>query len=187
MRNALAQAARSSSNRGQAHEIYDIINVIDESVERNHPQIAKQLAELRPKYRNTVILEDLYRKAGIRQGNISLEELGDMLASSNKQLVRRTGMDIDELGKLGRELRLRARWQPEGATATAAEQTGRALGTALLGRGADLASQLLRTRGSVARRAQRFYADRPGVGANAAIPAGLTTATAVRPLQTTED
>ena len=187
MRNALAQAARSSSNRGQAHEIYDIINVIDESVERNHPQIAKQLAELRPKYRNTVILEDLYRKAGIRQGNISLEELGDMLASSNKQLVRRTGMDIDELGKLGRELRLRARWQPEGAASTAAEQTGRALGTALIGRGTDLASQLLRTRGSVARRAQQFYADRPSVGANATIPGMLATGTAVRPLQTTEE
>lgn len=187
MRNALSQAARSSGSRGQAHEIYDIINVIDESVERNHPQIAKQLSELRPKYRNTIILEDLYRKAGIRQGNISLEDLGDMLASSNKQIVRRSGMDIDELGKLGRELRLRARWQPEGSTASASEQTGRALGTALIGRGADLASQLMRTRGSVARRAQKFYADRPGVGTNVAIPAGLAAATVARPLQTTEE
>lgn len=187
MRNALTQAARSSSSRGQAHEIYNIIDVIDESVERNHPQIAKQLAELRPKYRNTIILEDLYRKAGIRQGNISLEDLGDMLASTNKQYVRRTGMDIDELGKLGRELRLRARWQPEGSSASAAEQTGRALGTALIGRGADLASQLLRSRGSVARRAQRFYADRPNVGASATLPAALATGAAARPLQTTED
>jgi hypothetical protein len=186
MRNALAQAARSSGNRGSAHEIYDIINVIDESVERNHPQIAAALSELRPKYRNTIVLEDLYRKAGIRQGNISLEDLGDMLATSNKQFVRRTGMDIDELGRLGRELRLRARWQPEGSTASAGEQTGRALGTALIGRGADLASQLLRTRGSVARRAQKFYADRPGVGAGLAVPAGLATAAAARPLQTEE-
>jgi hypothetical protein len=186
MRNALAQAARSSANRGNAREIYDIINVIDESVERNHPQIATALSELRPKYRNTVVLEDLYRKAGIRQGNISLEELGDMLATSNKQLVRRSGLDIDELGKLGRELRLRARWQPEGSTASAGEETGRALGTALIGRGADLASQLLRTRGSVARRAQKFYADRPKAGTNLTIPAGLATATVARPLQTEE-
>jgi len=82
---------------------------------------------------------------------------------------------------------LRARWQPEGAASTTAEQTGRALGTALIGRGTDLASQLLRTRGSVARRAQRFYADRPGVGVNATIPGVMATGTAVRPLQTTEE
>jgi hypothetical protein len=133
MRNALAERARSSSSRGDAHEIYNLIDKIDASIAKNHPDIAAKLNELRPKYRNSIILEDLYRQGGIRQGNISLEKLGNMLRGK-RDAVRRTGQDIDELGELGRELGLQARWETAGSTTTGGEDIlKKALGTTIGG------------------------------------------------------
>ena len=79
IRNDLSAAARSTSNRGDAHRIYELIDIIDDSIARNHPEISKKLEILRPKYRTTIVLEDLTRRNGIRQGNVSLEDLGNML------------------------------------------------------------------------------------------------------------
>jgi hypothetical protein len=133
MRNALAERARSSSSRGDAHEIYNLIDKIDASIAKNHPDIATKLNELRPKYRNSIILEDLYRQGGIKQGNISLERLGSMLRGK-RDVVRKSGADIDDLGELGRELGLRARWETVGSTATGGEDVlKKALGTTLSG------------------------------------------------------
>lgn len=165
MRNALAQRARSSSSRSDAHEIYNLIDRVDASIAKNHPDIAAKLTELRPMYRNSIILEDLYRAGGIRQGNISLEQLGIMLRGK-RDTLRRTGKDIDILGELGRELRLRARWETEGRAATSGEDIlGRALGT-----GADLAGLILGTRSSLARDLQRYYANKTGSAKNFQAP-----------------
>lgn len=179
MRNALAERARSSSNRGDAHEIYNLIDKIDVSIAKNHPEIASKLNELRPMYRNSIILEDLYRQGGIRQGNISLEQLGNMLRGK-RDVVRRTGKDIDNLGELGRELQLRARWQTEGRAATSGEDV---LGK-LLGTGTDISSKLLGTRGRIARAVQRRqggkeYATRA--------PEVATAGLAAKPLQSREE
>lgn len=153
LRNALTERARSTS-RSNAHEIYDLVDQIDASIARNHPQVAKTLQELRPKYRNSIILEDLYRAGGIRQGNISLEQLGNMLRGK-REAVRMTGKDIDELGELGRELKLRARWETEGRAATEGEDIlGKILGT-----GADIAGKVAGTRGATARSLQRYLSE----------------------------
>jgi hypothetical protein len=131
IRTDLLQAARSSSSRQDAHAIYELVDAIDGSVARNHPQIAAKLDELRPLYRNTIILEDLVRNGGIRQGNISLESLGNMLGA-RKEGVRRVQGQLDQLGELGRELKLRARWQTVGDAATeSTDILKKALGTAL--------------------------------------------------------
>jgi hypothetical protein len=106
-------AARSASDRSDAHRIYELIDNIDASIARNHPNVAAELDRIRPLYRNTVVLEDLYRSGGIKQGNISLERLGNLLGSG-KQTVRRKGNELDELANIGRELKLRARWEPVG-------------------------------------------------------------------------
>ena len=156
IRTDLLQAARSSSSRQDAHAIYELVDAIDSSVARNHPQIAAKLNELRPLYRNTIILEDLVRNGGIRQGNISLESLGNMLGA-RKEGVRRVEGELDKLGELGRELKLRARWQTVGDAATeSADVLKRALGTALNTGAAALG---LRSRG--ARAVQRALTETP--------------------------
>ena len=178
MRNALAQRARSTTSRSDAHEIYGLLDRVDASIAKAHPEIAKKLTELRPQYRNAVILEDLYRVGGIRQGNISLEQLGNMLRGK-RDALRRTGKDIDDLGELGRELRLRARWETEGRAATGGEDIlGKALGT-----GADIAGTATGTRSSLARALQRYYATRPPV---TRIPEVSAVGQATRPLQPPE-
>jgi hypothetical protein len=151
LRTDLLQAARSTSSRQDAHAIYELVDVIDQSVARNHPEIAEKLTELRPMYRNTVILEDLNRAGGINQGNISLERLGNMLGSRKGGVRTGDRADIDQLGEMGRQLRLRARWEPEGKTASPTEE---GLGK-ILGLGTDLAGTLTGARSRYARALQR--------------------------------
>lgn len=156
LRNAMTQSARSTASRGNAHEIYELVDVIDNAVGTFNPTVTAKLKELRPLYRNSIILEDLYRKGGIQQGNISLEMLGNMLRGK-RDVARRTGQDIDELGELGRELRLRARWQEVGGAETpSADVLKKALGTTMGG----LAS-LTGLRSATARKAQRALARKP--------------------------
>ena len=189
IRNDLMAGARSAQ-RQDAHQIYELVDIIDKSVAKSNPQAAAKLAEIRPLYRNTIVLEDLTSQAGIRQGNISLEKLGDMLSARKGGIRQAETRDIDRLGEMGRELGLRARWQTEGKAATEGQDIlGKALGT-----GADFAGKLtgLQTRGG--RGAQRFYATEPTTAAGrfmktpaprpvAGAIAGTATGTATRPLQ----
>jgi hypothetical protein len=112
LRNALTQAARSAGSRGKSHEIYELVDVLDKAVENSNPAMKATLATIRPQYRNTVILEDLYNSGGIKQGNISLERLGNQVGDSAQ--LRRNPQDIDNLGMLGSQLGLRARWESAG-------------------------------------------------------------------------
>jgi hypothetical protein len=187
IRNDLMAGARSAQ-RQDAHQIYELVDIIDKSVAKSNPQAAAKLAEIRPLYRNTVVLEDLTAQNGVRQGNVSLERLGDMLAARKGGVRRAETYDIDRLGELGKELNLRARWQTEGRAATAGEDIlGKALGT-----GADIASTLTGMRTRPARATQRYYAGRPeevrklGPGV-ANVPAGVAAGTITRPFQGEEE
>ena len=190
IRNALTQRARST-NAGNAREIYNLVDVIDASIAKNHPKVAKELDVLRPQYRNTIILEDLYKNGGIKQGNISLERLGTMLRGE-RSAVRGAEADIDELGKLGRELGLRARWETTGAApAEGSQALSKVLGVGdVLGGLASTAG--LRSR--PARAVQRFYSTPAtsvaGKVMKSSMPpgaAGTAAGTAVRPLQGEEE
>ena len=181
IRTDLLQAARSSSSRQDAHTIYELVDAIDGSVARNHPQIAAKLDELRPLYRNTIILEDLVRNGGIRQGNISLESLGNMLGA-RKDGVRRVQGALDQLGELGRELKLRARWQTVGDAGTeSVDVLKRALGTAL-----NTGASALGLRSRAARAVQRTLNEAP---LSPVTRAGLATGagTVTRPLNKKEE
>lgn len=153
LRNALTERARASG-RPDAHEIYNLVDTIDASIARNHPDIAKALEVLRPKYRNSIVLEDLYRSGGIRGGDIDLEKLGIMLRGK-KGAVRMPGMDIDLLGEIGQELKLIPMERQAGKAAVADEAALRAF----LGKGYDVLASPLRTRGF--RAAQRYAATAP--------------------------
>jgi hypothetical protein len=170
LRNALTQRARSTSSRGDSHEIYNLVDTIDHSVGVNNSAFKETLDVLRPQYRNTIILEDLYRQGGIKQGNISLERLGN-LTEGKRDALRRTGQDIDTLGEMGRELGLRARWETSGRAATAGEDAlGKLLGTPI-----DFASTLTGTKTRPARALQRAYGvNEPPVLTKALERAGMT-------------
>jgi len=182
IRSDLMASARSATNRQDAHQIYELVDVIDQSVAKNHPEIAAKLSEIRPLYRNTVVLEDLLRGGGIQQGNISLEKLGNMLGQRRSGVRRGTSGDIDQLGEMGRELKLRARWESEGRGATGGEDVlGKALGT-----GADIGSFLTGTRSRPARAVQRYYEKNPTLLPQKfppGLPAATAAGTATRPLQ----
>ena len=72
-----------------------------------------------------------------------------------RDVLRRTGKDIDELGELGRELQLRARWETEGRAAT----SGEGLLGQIFGTGADIAGKITGTRGSTARSLQSYLSE----------------------------
>ena len=186
IRSDLMAGARSATNRQDAHLIYELVDIIDSSVAKSHPEVAAKLAEIRPMYRNTIVLEDLTKQGGIQQGNISLEKLGNMLGQRKSGL--RSQKDIDRLGEMGRELKLRARWETEGRGATGGEDVlGKVLGT-----GTDIAAKLALTRTRPARVAQRmlgkqpetFRIYRPGL---ANVPSGIAAGTATRPFQSPEE
>ncbi len=157
IRTDLMEAARSTTSGKDARALYELVDAIDDSIQRNHPQIAQVLSVIRPQYRSTVVLEDLSRRAGVRQGNVSLEMLGDMLGTRRGAVRAGQANDLNRLGEIGRELGLRARWETSGRSATGGEDVlGRALGT-----GADIASALTGTRTRAARALQRAYQEDP--------------------------
>lgn len=179
MRNALTQRARGTS-ASSAREIYNLVDQIDASIARNHPAIAAKLDIVRPQYRNTIILEDLYKQGGIQQGNISLDRLGNMLRTE-RGAVRRGDMDIDKLGEIGREMQLKALWETTGSKyAPGTDVLKSALGT-----GMGMGATGLGLRSRPARAVQRQLAKSPGRRIPGAVPTAVGTA--VRPLQTEEE
>lgn len=178
LRNALTERARSTSSRGNAHEIYNLVDVIDSSIANVNKGYKQTLDVLRPQYRNTIILEDLNRTGGISQGNISLERLGNMLGGQKGGLRTGDRYDIDQLGEMGRQLRMRARWETEGRAASGGEDVlGKALGT-----GADIAGTLTGTRSRLGRAIQRRLPIEK-VDPKTLLPQVTAAGTAVRPFQ----
>jgi len=113
VRSGLLTAARNSPDMATRQGIFDLLEGIDQSIARNHPQIFGEIQRLNPLYRNTVNLEQLMQQGGIVNGDISLERLGNMLGQ-RKGSVRYQPTGLDELGLLGRNLGMRARWEPTG-------------------------------------------------------------------------
>jgi len=165
IRNDLMSAARSASDRSDAHRIYELIDTIDDSIARNHPQVAAELNRIRPLYRNTVVLEDLMRSGGITQGNISLERLGNLLGA-RKEGVRRMGGELDELGRLGRDLRIRSRAESTGKSPSEGQKTMQDVIGSTMG---SLTAPLLQTR--LARGVQRRMT--PGGQPSRFLPPGI--------------
>ena len=117
VRSGLLTAARNSPDMATRQGIFDLLEGIDQSIARNHPQIFAEIRRLNPLYRNTVNLEQLMQQGGIVNGDISLERLGNMLGQRTGS-VRYQPTGLDELGLLGRNLGMRARWEPTGRSYT---------------------------------------------------------------------
>lgn len=185
LRNALSEKARATGSRINAFEINALIDKIDDAVARFNPQVKTQLNELRPKYRNAIILEDMYRAGGIRQGNISPEVLGNTLRK-DMSVIRKQNIakDIDQLGEIGRELQLRALWQREGARALSDSE--KSLARVLSGP-SDIVSSLLGLRTQQARVLQKEMGATKPSSAKAAIPTGMAATEAARQVSQPEE
>ena len=110
-----------------------------------------------------------------------LERLGNMLGQRREGLRTGERADIDRLGELGRQLKLRARWEPTGGAATPeADVLKKALGTTMGG-----VAELTGLRSRPARAAQRFYSQVPKPFVAGVEQAGVVPAlgTMTRPLK----
>ena len=153
LRNALSEQGRSASNV-KGYEIYNLIDKVDQSIARNHPKVAKTLNEIRPKYRNAIILEDLQKQGGIHAGDISLDRLGRMLESQGTERIAHP-KDIDQLGLHGKQTNMKATWESAGVSPT---ETGQAIEKGLNTK-MQFIPRMLRPEGTTSRKLQKFYSE----------------------------
>ena len=175
IRNDMTALARRSSSQ-DAHYIYELVDKIDGSIARLYPNVAKELNILRPQYRNTIVLEDLMRNEGIQGGDISLEKLGDVLAKRPETFRKMQPQGLDKLGEIGRNINMRARWEPVGS----ASRDKSHLIDELLGKIPEIPGVNLLTRSRAARAVQRAtnpLLQTPGSLAPAALTVPTTIST----------
>jgi hypothetical protein len=155
IRKKISDIARSASNSDDRKIAGDFVEKIDKMLERNNPALLEKLRDTNRKYAATKTLEEMIEKGYVRQGNISLEKLGEHLANNIYGFGSGTSRHpLYNLGYMGRELNMRALW--EGATGKADDVLKAALGKAsrFVGGATGLRSQ-------GARRAQRGEAMLP--------------------------
>ncbi len=165
LRNELSRVARTATDGNDRRIAYQFVERIDDAIARTNPNIAARLAETNRKYAATKTLEDLIDKGAIRQGNISLERLGDHLAQNVYGYGSgRSRHPLLDLGTIGRELGLRARWE---GSAGASDDIIKSI----LGKSGRILGGATGLRTQAARRAQRGESLLPpGAGLAAGVP-----------------
>lgn len=156
LRSELSNIARTASDANDRRIAGNFVQSIDKAIERNNPALAAKLLDTNKKYAAAKTLEEMIEKGYIRQGNVSLEKLGEHLANNTYGFGSGTSRHpLYNLGYMGRELNMRALW--EGATGKADDVLKAALGKAsrFVGGATGLRSQ-------AARRAQRGEPMLPG-------------------------
>lgn len=112
LRNEMSYIARTASDGQTRRTAGEFIEKIDANIARNHSNLVKPLEKANREYAATKALEELVAKGGIQGGNISLEKLGDHLAQNVYGFGSGTARHpLTELGNLGRELKIRGRFE----------------------------------------------------------------------------
>ena len=97
----LKKAARTTQDGNLRYMINDTVNELNTSLAAHNPQVAKALAEVNPKYRATVTLDNAFQKGVVDvNGNLDAFELGKMLKSSGKEATN----PLYQLGQVGESL-----------------------------------------------------------------------------------
>lgn len=120
LRNEMSYIARTASDGQTRRTAGEFIEKIDANIARNHQNLVKPLEKANREYAATKALEELVEKGGIQGGNISLEKLGNHLAQNTYGFGSGTARHpLAELGNIGRELKIRGRFEgvetPSGA------------------------------------------------------------------------
>ena len=136
LREELSNIARTSTQGPERYRAGQLIELIDQTITKTNPALGAKLADTNRKYAATASLRDLIESGGIQQGNVSLEKLGGYLAQNVYGYGSGTSRHpLLELGTLGRDLNIRARWQgleaPSETLSALLSKTGRILSTPL--------------------------------------------------------
>jgi hypothetical protein len=112
LRNEMSYLARTATD-GQTRSVAgEFVQKIDANIARNHNNLVQPLEKANREYAATKALQELIEKGGIQGGNISLEQLGNHLAQNVYGFGAGTARHpLTELGTLGRELKMRGRFE----------------------------------------------------------------------------
>lgn len=132
LRNEMSYIARTASDGQTRRTAGEFIEKIDANIARNHKDLVKPLEKANREYAATKALEELVEKGGIQGGNISLEKLGNHLAQNVYGFGSGTARHpLAELGNIGRELKIRGRFEgvetPSGTITGAISKLGQVL------------------------------------------------------------
>ena len=132
LRNEMSYIARTANDGQTRRTAGEFIEKIDANIARNHKDLVKPLEKANREYAATKALEELVEKGGIQGGNISLEKLGNHLAQNAYGFGSGTARHpLAELGNIGRELKIRGRFEgvetPSGAITGALSKLGQVL------------------------------------------------------------
>jgi hypothetical protein len=135
LRSEMSNIARTSSDGATRYRAGEFVKRIDDSIARAHPDLAADLQRTNRQYAATKTLEDLMEARGIVGGNVSLERLGNRLAGQVYGFGSGTdNHPLSEIGRLGRELKMRGRFEgaesPTDLIGATTSRLGRALGVA---------------------------------------------------------
>ena len=175
LRTEMARVVREARDNPDRYQALQVLQDIDGTIARNHPNLAARLTVANPQYRATMTLLDLFEKGGIRRGQISAERLGDWMRTHDPYF--RTGRSthpLAQLGEIGNTLGLRGRFEGTVKGEKEAAQT-------LMGKAGILGEGVIGLRSQAVRRAQRGEPLLGEAGRATGIPSIV-----VRPLSTEE-
>ena len=123
----LSQSAPISTDRRVAGQF---VEAIDDAITRANKDVGKKLVDTNRKYAATKTLEDMIEKGTVFQGNISLDKLGDYVASNAYGFGSGTSKHpLTDLAIMGRELGIRGIFEgvqePAGELSQLLSKTGR--------------------------------------------------------------
>ena len=87
------------------YRAYELLIAIDDAIETNNTGLAANFRQINRRYSANEALLDLYKKGGIKQGNLSLEKLGNVTKYFGEN------HPLYELGKFGQDVKMRALWE----------------------------------------------------------------------------
>jgi len=109
LRTEMLRVFREAKDSTDARIAMDVVRAMDDSVARNHPELAARLAELNPQYRTAMTIV----KLAPDRGNISPERLGQLLRRIDRNYADGTTRNpLYEMARLGEDLRIRGRGEP---------------------------------------------------------------------------
>jgi hypothetical protein len=106
LRSEMLRVFRTTTDNQDARVVMDVVRALDQSVARNHPELAAQLNVLNPQYRTAMTIERL----APHRGNVSPEQLGRLLEQIDDNFVRGTTRHpLYDMARVGKDLGIRSR------------------------------------------------------------------------------
>ena len=111
LRSYVSNKAANASDGNERFQARELLNQIDDAIEKTNPKIAKKLQETNKKYRATMALQDLNqaKDPSIVRGNVNPLALGNMLRAEGTDLSH----PLSKYGQYGTTLGMTSRTIPD--------------------------------------------------------------------------